>query len=314
MSPKHVKGLLFLAVGIVLLTVSFSQASAFVLGAYYRLGEDDPGATIGALGNDPTVDSFADHLDLARYYSPHYSADVPALYPLSKISMQFGSVGGPTAPAYYGRSGSLSMVEQGYVLETWVKAAPDLEAGTSPDALIAYNGAPGVNGFGFFESGGNYVARIGAFDRILGPADVGAWHHLAYVFSFGNEGYYFDGQLVHETTKDPIAAAAAGGFWLGGMPNGSDPIAEDYPFNGWIDEVRYQSFNPMAAGVFEPTSFLISVPEPSTPVLTLIFATIVLAGGVRKQSARVVRRHFVCEADLNNCRATDRRQRCAPLI
>ncbi len=33
-----------------------------------------------------------------------------------------------------------------------------------------------------------------------------------------------------------------------------------YLFNGWIDEVRYQSFNPLSAGAFNPTAFLIRDP------------------------------------------------------
>jgi hypothetical protein len=37
-----------------------------------------------------------------------------------------------------------------------------------------------------------------------------------------------------------------------------DPLADgEFLFNGWMDEVRYQSFNPLAAGAFEPTAFLI---------------------------------------------------------
>jgi hypothetical protein len=47
-------------------------------------------------------------------------------------------------------------------------------------------------------------------------------------------------------------------------------------FNGWIDEVRYQSFNPIAAGPFDPTAFLISpAPEPTAlALLTLGGATL----------------------------------------
>ena len=154
-------------------------------------------------------------------------------------------------------------------------------------SFIAYNGTPGTNGFGFFQSGENYVARIGSFDRILGPAETGVWHHLAYVFSLGDEGYYYDGQLVLQTTKDPTASAASGGFWLGGATDAVLPAVQDYAFSGWIDEVRYQSFNPLAAGAFDPTNFLITVPEPSTAVLLLAFAAIALTRRFRKQK-RVV--------------------------
>jgi Concanavalin A-like lectin/glucanases superfamily len=277
--------LLVLAVCSAELVASPCQAGAFVRGAYYRLGEDDPGATPIVLGNDPTIDSFSDHLDLARFGSPHYSADVPSRGPNSKLSMQFGATAGPTVPGYYGRTDPLLMDQQGYALETWVKAAPtNLDGSGVADGLIAYNGTPGTDGFGFFESGGYYVARLGSFDRILGPAETSVWHHLAYVYSFGNEGYYYDGQLVLQTIKDPTALAAKGGFWLGGETDAALPAIQDYAFSGWIDEVRYQSFNPIAAGAFEPTNFLITVPEPSTAGLLLAFAAIVVTRRFRKRT------------------------------
>jgi hypothetical protein len=62
--------------------------------------------------------------------------------------------------------------------------------------------------------------------------------------------------MVDETTSDPLPVAADGGFWLGGLANGVNGEGT-LLFNGWIDEVRYQSFNPLAAGAFNPTDFLI---------------------------------------------------------
>jgi hypothetical protein len=145
------------------LFASHAQASALVRGAYYRLGEDDPGAVASAIGNDPTIDSFGDKLDLTRYGSPRYWADVPARGPLGdSLSMAFANegLGGPAFPGVYGRSSSLSMIEQGYALETWVKAGP-----TGLDQirnnLIAYNGDPASNGFGFFLRDASHgVARL----------------------------------------------------------------------------------------------------------------------------------------------------------
>jgi hypothetical protein len=240
------------------LGVSTCRASAFVRGAYYRLGEADAGAAAGSVGRDPTVDSFTDHLDLGRFGSPVYSADVPARGPAGdKLSMQFPNAAG--GGAFYGRATSASMVEQGYALEAWAKAA---SAG-APASLIAYNGDPASNGFGLFEDGGNYVARIGTFERVLGPADPGAWHHLAYVFSLGSSSYYYDGKAVAgPISTDPVPTTAAGGFWVGGQSLGASTTA--FPFDGLVDEVRYQSYNPIAAGAFDPTDFLISAPEPGS--------------------------------------------------
>jgi hypothetical protein len=247
-------------------------ASAFISGAYYRLGDDDPGATAGTIGDNPTVDSFVSGLDLTRYGSPLYSSDVSPRAPVdSKLSMEFANLGlgGPATPAVYGRTKPLSMADQGYGLEMWVEPGPtNLLDPPSITSLLAYNGTPGSDGFGFFLDGGNFVARVGGFDRVLGPAPVGQWHHLAYVKTMNTVDYYYDGNLVLETGKDPLPTAATGGFWLGGL---GDPSAGgSLGFNGWIDEVRYQSFNPMAAGAFDPTNFLIRpVPEPATTALML---------------------------------------------
>ncbi|HEY3393749.1 MAG TPA: LamG-like jellyroll fold domain-containing protein [Lacipirellulaceae bacterium] len=239
-------------------------AAAFIRGAYYRLGDDDPGATPGVIGNDPTQDSFGDELDLDRFGSPRYSADVPPRGPWeSKLSMAFANegLGGPAFPGFYGREDSLSMVEQGYALEAWVKRGPSFLDALQTD-LLAYNGDPETSGFGLFMEGEEYVARIGGtFQRVLGPATVGQWHHLAYVQSLGTASYFYDGKLVHETTSDPLPTTAKGGFWLGGQATGTSDEGA-YLFNGWIDEVRYQSFNPLSAGAFNPTAFLIRPTQP----------------------------------------------------
>jgi hypothetical protein len=265
-----------------IITQSLS-ASAFIRGAYYRLGDDDPGASVAALGNDPTKDSFSDQLDLTRFFSPHYSADVPPLGPQpNKFSMAFAnqSLGGPGVPGFYGRTTSLSMIEQGYALEAWVKGASlFVGPGSTNDQLIAYNGDPSSNGFGFFRDGPNYVARIGSFERILGPAGELEWHHLAYVQSLGTKSYYYDGKLVAQNTTDPLPTAATSGFWLAGLSNPSDEINF---FNGFIDEVRYQSFNPLSAGAFEPTSFLIT-PEPAAATLLLIASSLLVPKRRRSQ-------------------------------
>jgi len=248
-----------------------ASASAFVRGAYYRLGDDDAGASAGAVGNNPTRDSFSDALDLTRFGSPRYTSDVPPRGPFpNTLSMSFANLGlgGPPVTGYYSRATSLDMVEQGYALEAWVKAPtiPVLDPGSSGQ-LITYNGDPTANGFGLYRDAASYVARIGAVEQILGPATDGAWHHLAYVQSLGTSSYYYDGNLVKSTNKDALPSAASGGFWLGGRSNGT--LNLDL-FNGWIDAVRYQSFNPIAAGAFEPTNFLISVPEPSLAGILLV--------------------------------------------
>ena len=264
------------------LIAPLAQSAAFVRGAHYRLGDDDPGAAANAIGNDPTRDSFADALHLSRLESPRYSGDVPPFGPSpNKLSMAFANVslGGPAVPGYYGRNSSIEMVSGGFALEAWVKHGGLNVGPTPPPALqlIAYNGIPvndglrTANGFGLFYKDGDYVARIGGLaDITLGAAQPDIWHHLAYVHSLGTSSYYYDGKLVRESASDPVPLAASGGFWIGGNAHPLiDPGAN--LFNGWIDEVRFQSFNPLAAGAFDPTNFLIT-PEPSAAAVLLLLA------------------------------------------
>jgi hypothetical protein len=131
---------------------------------------------------------------------------------------------------------------------------------------------------------------VGGFERTLGPAPVGEWHHLAYIQSLGTVSYYYDGKLVADSTTDPIPRSADGGFWLGGM---GDPLTDgQFLFNGWIDEVRYQSFNPLSAGAFDPTAFLITpVPEPGGLALAAVAVAIAAAAfGRRALHAHATRR------------------------
>jgi hypothetical protein len=253
-------------------------ASAFWMGAYYRLGDADPGAVAGALGNDPTKDSLGT-LDLARSGSPHYSADVPALGPVgNKLSMAFGNVeqGLPFVGGQYSGATLPTVppgVPQGIELEAWVKSPASVLTGLTGEGVIAYNGEPTTDGFGLFVNGDKYVAHIGpSFEQALGAIDRGNWHHLAYLFSAGTSSYYYDGKLVATSMTDPAPLATTAGFWMGGMPPpGMQGGAQRFLLDGWVDEVRYQSFNPIAAGAFEPTAFLIT-PEPNAIGLPFVVA------------------------------------------
>jgi len=264
----------FLVSAPVLLACDVCNASAFVKGAYYQLGDSDPGAVAGAVGNDPTRDSFIDKLDLSRFGSPHYSSNVPANGPFGDaLSMQFdnpGGAGGPALPQLYGRTTSASMVDQGYALEAWVKPSASALSASS-DWLIAYNGDPSSNGFGLFLDGSSYVVRIGSAEHVIGPVDAANWHHIAYVQSLGTSSYYYDGKLVRQSTTDALPSTATSGLWIGG-----DSIAApEFLYSGLIDEVRYQSYNPLVAGAFDPTDFLIT-PEPGTLSLCCLAAGVFL--------------------------------------
>jgi hypothetical protein len=276
-----------------------ARGSAYVRGDFYRLGDADPGAAPGGLGADPTLDSLG-QAPLTRGGSPRYAADVPLRNPQpDKLSMAFANtgLGGPAVIAYYGRDTSLAMDQSGLVFETWVKVGADnlLGAGgagtVAGDRLVAYNGIPGVNGFGFYQTAGGFVVRAGGVDQKLGPADAGTWHHLGYALTFKTSDYYYDGQLVDESAQGAAPTAASGGFWIGGTTAAvsAGVVAEPHDlFNGWIDDVRYQVFNPLVAGAFSPTDFLIAdVPEPTALSGVAAFAAVAATWRGRRRGGAV---------------------------
>lgn len=293
MSRKRTSGFSVLAVLCLWLCVALTAtdcwASVFVRGAYYRLGDEDTGATAGATGNTVTRDSLGDDEPLTRYGLPHYAADLPPRGPSdNRLSMLFVNEEQQLGqfPGAYGRAQSLPMTDLGYALEAWVKAAPSTRDSVR-NGLVAYNGDPGAgNGFGFFQHADDYVLRAGSFERVLGSAADGKWHHLAYVQSLGTSSYFYDGRLVGQSTTDPLPAAASGGFFLAGLLTGQPIDTPPLPFDGWIDEVRYQTFNPMAAGVFEPTAFLIGPPVPEPAAAGLIACGAALALRRRRSSQK----------------------------
>src|SRR4051812_29882707 len=116
--------LVILTLALSLVAARNASANAFVRGAYYRLGDDDPGAAAAAIGNNPTKDSFNDGLDLTRFGAPHYTSDVPPRGPFpNHLAMSFFDPGaGAVSSGYYSRATSLDMVQQGYALEAWAKA------------------------------------------------------------------------------------------------------------------------------------------------------------------------------------------------
>jgi hypothetical protein len=271
---------LLTGMAVLCLAAPLAQSAAFVRGAYYRLGDADPGAAHNQTGNHPTIDSSADALHLSRIDGPRYSNDVPPLGPSpNKLSMAFNNVGpGASFIGFYGRNQPIPVTfTDNYVLETWVKSAGPQGSLPNQPALIAYNGEPFSSGFGFFQRGDQYVASYsidggpGPREQVLGPARTGEWHHLAFIHTavggFRNE-YHYDGKLVASEVGAPDEPF--GGFWLGGHPN---PVIDPgtYLFSGWIDEVRFQTFNPLAAGAFDPTNFLI-IPEPSAAAALLLLA------------------------------------------
>jgi hypothetical protein len=257
------------------------SASPVLFGSYYRLGENDPGAAPGNVGNAVTVDSGLWQLDLGRSGTPTYSADTAARAVGSKLSMSFvnnSAIAGPVfSPSYYSRSSATAatVLQAGYGLETWVKTSTLLPDDISGYAVIAAVGDPFGNGFGILQHGGNYVVRVGKQEKVLAPASTTTWTHLAYLRNFDTDDFFVNGELAGETTLGTAAATSADTFALG--VNLFDAQHPDL-FNGLIDETRLMTYNPLAAGAFNPAADFLITPVPEPSVALLLGCAVLLAG------------------------------------
>jgi len=224
--------------------------------AWYKLGEGDPGALAGNTGNATTLDSSGNGFHLTRSGAPTYSADT-ALRSGSSLSMEFDGVDDS-----YTRATEVTNATVGVGIEAWVRADTASPTGYG---LIAYNGNPGANGFGFFQANnsGNYGLGPGHFYFLLGGSSfqslgfgpTGDWIHLGAVFDsfgLGTLSFYTNGVLLNVIGAGVVPPS-------GGFSIGSEGVNF---FDGKVDQARVFTFT----GVFDPNDFLI-IPEPGAMAL-----------------------------------------------
>src|SRR5690242_2044748 len=113
---------LFTCTGLALIGLLGIPARAAVVPiAWYKLGEDDPGAVANAAGQNPTQDSTANSFDLARAGSPTYRADTAPNSLGSTLSMELNG-----ATDYYSRTNAVTTLTSNVGIEAWAK--PDAAA------------------------------------------------------------------------------------------------------------------------------------------------------------------------------------------
>jgi hypothetical protein len=215
--------------------------------AYYRLGEADPGAVVGAVAANPTLPSTG-AVNLPRIGSPVYSAQ--SFVRPTPIAVAFnGSTDGFRVAA------PISAVTDNFGIEAWVR--PNSVAGNS---VIAYNGDTSTSGGGIFRAGSDYGVLYGGNVLATVPNSVtlNQWTHLAIVRSAGTTTIYKNGVAIGSTATGPNAPA-------GGFSIGINPTAAAEFFSGEIDEVRMFTFT---AGQFATSDLLtgLSYTQP-TPVV-----------------------------------------------
>ncbi len=208
--------------------------------AWYRLGEDDPGAAAGSLVETGTVNHRGVY-PLAPRAKPSYSANA-APY-ASSLSASFH---GADDECLVNERTPYMLIDD-FILEAWVCAR------TTEDhyQFVVYNGDPNRNGYGLFLGNGTWQFLLGGihwFDSGVRCA-IGQWTHLALVCDHGTMQIWVDGRPAGEPTT-----------WTPHVPDRSFSIGCDhttnphFSFNGEIDEVRLSQLT----GPFKPEMLLLA--------------------------------------------------------
>lgn len=244
---------------VLLITGLPSQMRATVTNAaWYRLGENDPGAASGLAVTNTTADIIGTN-HLKQFSSPLYTNAVStnaANTVGSSLAVQFNGT------SQYLSNTIVSLATNNFGIEAWVKPA----SSNANYQFIAYNGNSGTDGWGLFWRNGRFNVWFGNVAQFAsGTMATGVWAHVALVRDNGNSTLYVNGvDASGALVFNPIAPT--GRFTVGGNPN--RPIG-DY-FNGAVDEVRVFTFG---AGQFSTNDFLLNLQRVTTLPATAIGST-----------------------------------------
>ncbi len=193
--------------------------------AWFRMGDDDPDAAVGAVVNEGTIDHKG-RCKLVRRGEPTYSAGEESMG--GRFSVRFHSLKGE---GFFG-SDALCNIRNNFVIEAWAKVhkLPD-----SSTKIIAYNGRPGSDGFGLIVREGRWhymFGDVGWFDSGV-PVELGKWTHVALVYQWGSDQLWVNGRPAGEPVASWRPYPPKGTFFIGGNPSGLH-----LSIDAEIDEVR----------------------------------------------------------------------------
>ena len=170
--------------------------------AWYRLGENDPGAGSGVMATN--------------------TADLLGLNPLKPIgSPRYTNAVSPSAADGLGSSlavhfsgtnqcftnAIVSTATDNFGVEAWVN--PDIAAPNN--RVIAFNGNSVANGWGFVQSSSGYFGLLAGVAIVgLAPATPGQWTHLALVRDNGLTTFYVNGVAAGSSSAAAPNAPVAG--------------------------------------------------------------------------------------------------------
>jgi len=218
---------------------------AFSVVSYWRMGENDVGATAGATGTNETDCVGSDTLTFSG--QALHSSDVAATalaHTGSILSVNFSGFGG------YATGNLVSAAQDNFGVEAWVKPAS-----VTSDQTIVYNGGTATSGWGLRIDGSSstYTALFGGVDYFgASPATPNVWTHVALARNNGVATLYVNGIAAGTTSLSPNRPT--GNFAIGAPPQ--NPASQ--PFIGSVDEVRVFTF---PSGQFTTNDLLLNQPE-----------------------------------------------------
>lgn len=211
--------------------------------AWYRGGENDPGASIGS-----TVTSMIDSsnsLNMTVHGSPLWAATSVTG---SSMAYQFNGV------TDYGTRAVASLATNNVGIEAWVRSA------STSDGTAFGNGDVSWDGYGLIQYQGAWHGLFGSV-ALIGSAPIvtGVWQHVALVEDNGLATFYVNGVSMGTAAAHPLLPA--NGTGLGAREYGADF------FNGAVDEARIFTFAPGQFSVNDLLYPALPIPEPSLATL-----------------------------------------------
>jgi hypothetical protein len=207
--------------------------------AYFRLGEDDPGALAGKPAGQQTFNHERGG-KLERHGSPTYTADTAS--PGSTLAMSFTG----KELEYFASKDLYLTVTEGFILEAWVRVHAIPQQGF---LTLVFNGNTDLNGYGLLLHEGRwklYCVPAGMRDSGV-SCEADRWTHLALVCESGKAQIWVNGQPAGQIFEG-VSNIPIGSFAIGGNPH----VNSEPPFDGQIDEVRISVFQ----GRFQPDMLL----------------------------------------------------------
>jgi hypothetical protein len=247
--------LLFLLVGLAL------PVNATVTAVkYWRMGENDPGATNMASCTNTTeylTELTMSNTPAAGVY-PYYSTNVASAagnVDGSKLCLHYSG-------GQYGTVAPMPNLASNFGVELWVN--PD---NITTNESLVFNGNSSTTGWGLYQYGGSFGALLGGkLEFGAFPVVTNAWTHLALVIQSNQSFFYANGVLEGATSNSPSPTGASDVFRMAANLLGGER------FNGYVDEVRVFTFSP---GTFSTNDLLLhtSNAPPAPQVLFSTFGT-----------------------------------------